>query len=410
MIENFIKKNQLIIFLLLDILYLGILICFMFFKKEYNDPTYNYLVNNWLMKPIMDIKIKNEKKITKINKLDNQNNLGYFKFSNDLSKDINSWEGKTLEIILHNSYYYPNFFNFAKLENKKLCGKDSQNNEIYIPSNENCPINYIEITNETYSKINCELYKCKSYMLNNGKKIYFSNNYISGYILVQLRVSYENGICDDFNSEIGFNLINIDNSNSIKCKEGIDNSYNKIDTEKLINFIQDNNINDINIKNNNSNIYLYYRSYVGVNNLSLFTEHSIDHITYSKKISEVKNTILFISWILYLFLSLFLYLKKINVKRKWINYTLIIFFVITIIFNFLFCVHVCGVFLRVKGIIKTVDLEGLKYYKTGFKWFIYLNCLIEIGLILDFIFKFNQYKIGKNDINIIINNNLSLIK
>ena len=55
MIENFIKKNQLIIFLLLDILYLGILICFMFFKKEYNDPTYNYLVNNWLMKPIMDI-------------------------------------------------------------------------------------------------------------------------------------------------------------------------------------------------------------------------------------------------------------------------------------------------------------------------------------------------------------------
>ena len=115
MIENFIKKNQLIIFLLLDILYLGILICFMFFKKEYNDPTYNYLVNNWLMKPIMDIKIKNEKKITKINKLDNQNNLGYFKFSNDLSKDINSWEGKTLEIILHNSYYYPNFFNFAKL-------------------------------------------------------------------------------------------------------------------------------------------------------------------------------------------------------------------------------------------------------------------------------------------------------
>ena len=167
---------------------------------------------------------------------------------------------------------------------------------------------------------------------------------------------------------------------------------------------------DITIIYNNSNIYLYYRSYVGVNNLSLFTEHSIDHITYSKKISEVKNTILFISWILYLFLSLFLYLKKINVKRKWINYTLIIFFVITIIFNFLFCVHVCGVFLRVKGIIKTVDLEGLKYYKTGFKWFIYLNCLIEIGLILDFIFKFNQYKIGKNDINIIINNNLSLIK
>ena len=407
--DSFIKNNQLNIFILLDILFLGISICFMFLKKEYNDPTFNYLVNNWLMKPIIDIKITDEKKITSINKLDNQKNLGYIKFSKELSKDINSWEGKNLEIILHNSYYYPNFFKFAKSENKKLCGKDSQNNELYIPSNENCPINYIEITNETHSKIDCEQYKCKSYTLNNGKKIFFSNNYISGYILVQLRVSTENGICDDSNSEIGFNVIKNDYSNSIKCNEGIDKSYNKIDTQNLINFIQDNNNNNnLNENNNNSNIYLYYRSYIGVNNLSLFSEHAIDHITYAKKISEVKNIILFISWIFYSLLSIVLYYKKINYNRKRINYTLIIFFVISIIFNFLFCVHVCGVFLRVKGIIKTVELEGLKYYKTGFRWFIYLNCFIEIGLILDFIFKLKQYKIGKNEIKKIINENLKI--
>ena len=58
MIENFIKKNQLKIFLLLDILYLGILICFMFFKKEYNDPTYNYLV---VMFPSLSYTIENAK-------------------------------------------------------------------------------------------------------------------------------------------------------------------------------------------------------------------------------------------------------------------------------------------------------------------------------------------------------------
>ena len=104
-----------------------------------------------------------------------------------------------------------------------------------------------------------------------------------------------------------------------------------------------------------------------------FSEHPVDHVTYAKKIALSKNIVLFISCFYYAFYSFFLYNA-----------------------------HVIFTYFRVKGIVSTVNLDGIKSYKEGIRAFIVYDILILISIIIDFalkLYKFIKFKRNQNIIN-----------
>ena len=71
-------------------------------------------------------------------------------------------------------------------------------------------------------------------------------------------------------------------------------------------------------------------------------------------------------------------------------------------FNFLYNAHVIFTYFRVKGIVSTVNLDGIKSYKEGIRAFIVYDILILIGIIIDFVlklYKFIKFKRNQNIIN-----------
>jgi hypothetical protein len=71
------------------------------------------------------------------------------KSDHETEEYINSWKGNFFYLTRMNSdFTYPKLFSTydKKTKDRKLCGLDSNGNKIYFPSNEYCPINYIEFT------------------------------------------------------------------------------------------------------------------------------------------------------------------------------------------------------------------------------------------------------------------------
>ena len=175
-----------------------ILIMIILCSGEFNDGIYNNLIENWKMNPILTINlIDNYKKDKKT-----QKNLGIFKGIKNPKKYKNTiltnWRSKNFEFEFLNDFSYKNILKNSiksnKINNYKICGKDSENNSLYFPNNIECPINFIEITNKTKSSIDGK-YNYKTLNLSNDLFLYYSNEYIEGEILVQLKVSSKEGMC-----------------------------------------------------------------------------------------------------------------------------------------------------------------------------------------------------------------------
>ena len=305
--------------------------------------------------------------------------------------------GKNFKIKKYKPYYYPNFVGYSKKKEKnKICGKDSQGNTLYFPKDQECPLNFIMITkNNTYcNSLNID---CKYALLNDSFYLVISNQYIDGEIITQLRINYKNKICADSSVDLTFNTL-LDNYKKYECKNecGYDNIYYKIGEENVETFLNNNNIKNMKIINND-NIYLSYRGYLAVDNIEDFTEHPIDHITYARKIAFSKNIILFITWFYYLFCSIFIF--YFNDNQKFILPTKIFFiiYIVFFIFNFSYDIHVIFTFLRVKGIVFTVNLDGIKKYKTGLRWFIILDIFILFGIVFDFVLKLIQFLLSRKN-------------
>ena len=85
-----------------------------------------------------------------------QENEGKIEYSDDINsgpieKKLYYWEDKTFEITRTSDEYTYSYI--LKYENdKKKCGVDLSGNPLYLPHDEICLINYIEITNNNLHK------------------------------------------------------------------------------------------------------------------------------------------------------------------------------------------------------------------------------------------------------------------
>ena len=312
------KKIQIILIIIIQV-YLLVLTSINLFKSEFNDPPFNYLTRNWLNSPIEEIEILDYTKNTNIKEYDIQENLGYFK-SSSVKQDLNIFMGKFFKIKLYTPYYYPNFVGYFNNKKNRICGIDSQGNSLYFPKTKKCPINLVLISNNISY---CESLNitCKYKLLNDNQYLITSNEYINGEIITQLRINYNNNICADSSVDLTFNDL-LNNYKAQKCNSdyGYDKIYHKIGEENVYKFLEENHINNINIKRSD-NIFLSYRGYLGVDNIDDFSEHPVDHVTYAKKIALSKNIILFISCFFFIFCSVFIFYyvalqRRIRARRQ----------------------------------------------------------------------------------------------
>ena len=141
-------------------------------KKKY-DIFDTELKFNWKMNPL---------------KSTTTNFSSKFQFGKKGYSYYTSWKSNE-NFPIYKSYSY-NYLNVFNSKNKKVCGKDSQNNDLYFPEEEECPINDIyistqNITMEDYNKI----------MLNSGSLyLYYTNKNTEGKILIDLKISGTDGL------------------------------------------------------------------------------------------------------------------------------------------------------------------------------------------------------------------------
>ena len=251
---------------------------------------------------------------------------------------------------------------------------------------------YIEANNDKCTTSSTK-YKCQQ--LDNSHYLVTSNSNTNGEIITQLRINKNNEILADSSVDLTFNDL-LDDYENIKFEEknGYDKIYHKLGEEnKVSDFLNENNLKNVKVKKDDK-ISLSYRSYLGVNDFNNFEEHPIDHVTYARKIALSKNIILFISCFYYIFCSIFiLYFSEINFNKKYICPIKIIFIIYCIFFgyNFFYEFHVIYTSARVKGIIKTVNLDGLEQYKSGLRWFIITDIVTLFLIFFDFILKLLQF-------------------
>ncbi len=246
------------IFLITFLCYLTISIMFLK-KKIFDDNNIKDLAFNWKSNPIQDINIIDN------SNTENLKSIGNFKgIINQINEqEIYIWEGKKFSFTYYKMQYKDLFNN----KNTKVCGIDNLNNKLYFPVNLKCPINYIEITNNPIPSISNLSFK--TFQISNSKYLHYTNEYIEGRILTDLKIASKDGFCEykDYDNEFSdyFRDYNIEKENK-GCKRNLfDDSYIEIDNMEIINLLSQNNLNQaINyLYPKDSIIYLFKRTYIG---------------------------------------------------------------------------------------------------------------------------------------------------
>ena len=255
MVDGKIPKNFIFLGIFLSPLLVSFIIVFVLLGiKEYNDGNFNDFYNNWKEGPITSITLVDD---------ENVNDKNYISLSEYNGKNLYKWKGKTFKIERSKTNYFKSFPKKKTKEMDKECGIDSFGNKLYYPFKEECPINYIEFSNNENPYLNNK--NIKTLKFNDSNYLHFSNEFVEGKILVDFVVSDHYGPCS--NSKYSKNINSFFNEN--QCNDIIlDYSYINLDKESFNDFKKDNNINE-NGKNlaNMNNIYLYGRTYIANNNL-----------------------------------------------------------------------------------------------------------------------------------------------
>ena len=255
MVDGKIPKNFIFLGIFLSPLLVSFIIVFVLLGiKEYNDGNFNDFYNNWKEGPITSITLVDD---------ENVNDKNYISLSEYNGKNLYKWKGKTFKIERSKTNYFKSFSKKKKKEMTKECGIDSFGNKLYYPSEEECPINYIEFSKNENPYLNN--INIKTLKFNDSNYLHFSNEFVEGKILVDFVVSDHYGPCS--NSKYSKNINSFFNEN--QCNDLIlDYSYINLDKESFNDFKKDNKINE-NGKNlaNMNNIYLYGRTYIANNNL-----------------------------------------------------------------------------------------------------------------------------------------------
>ena len=282
------------IFMITFLCYLSISIMFLK-KKIFDDNNIKDLSFNWKSNPIQEINILDNSNTEK------SNSIGNFKgiFNQINEQEIYIWEGKKFYFKYYDKQYKDLFNN----KNTKVCGIDHLNNKLYFPNNINCPINYIEITKNPIPSITNLSFK--TLQISNNKYLHYTNEYIEGRILIDLKIASKNGFCEYKDNDNVFSDYlrdyNIEYENKGCKRQLYDDSYNVIDNMTLIDLLSQNNLNKaINyLYNNNSIIYLFSRTYIGYENPLKKDINLVIHFGIIKKI----NCSLF-GFLFYIILSL----------------------------------------------------------------------------------------------------------
>ena len=372
-------KNILIKCFILNLISFSILTKIISYSFTYlNNNIIKDLEENWNLNPIFNINFssiqnnlfKKPKKnfdflgaFKKINKNLIKSNLIPNKYlTNDLY--FNKWETKNFILNRTKNYQYKKLF-INKKNVTKICGTDNNGNNLYFPINENCPINFIEITNEKKPSLNFSYYE--TIYLNNNKYLHYSNQNIKGKIVVQLRVggnikNYKNNLCLEKDSSIfNFNFI-VQNILSIKnkFKFHFDNRYYKLDEMNLTDFLIDNDFPIYNNKKdiktfNNIKYKLYYRSFIGVNSLNKNVDFLNQFLLLKRIIKNliILNSILFIIILfihiyeLYLFLeNKFIHLFINIISNLIIQIIIVVSFLLILLFNLMMRLKCNSVFIE----------------------------------------------------------------
>ena len=375
-----------------------ILIMIILCSGEFNDGIYNNLLDNWKMNPIITINLidNNNEKDKKT-----QKNLGIFKGIKDPKKYkntiITNWRTKNFEFNFLNDFSYKdllnNSINSNEINNYKICGKDSENNSLYFPNNIDCPINFIEISNNSKSSIDGK-YNYKKLNLSDDLFLYYSNENIEGEILVQLKVSSKEGMCFNLKYDNDFAPY-ISNYNIKNKKRGCEkNLYDErlkiIDEDSIDNFLENNNIkediefNKIYYNYTNSKIYLYKRGYIGLN--ESFKINEIKKILNAPHFAKTKNFLSFFLLFFYFFLIYYSY--DINCKYKLfikIFIDIILFtLILSIVISYLLEIINYNI---IKKILKSIS-ENLFYKYNGNRWYIKMDITILFFLFIQLILRF----------------------
>ena len=357
-------------------------------KEIYNEGYVDTLINNWKKNPIMDIEINNLNKINKI---------GFFKnFKDEQSTDIYKWKNKTFNFKRMEREY--NYTKILQNENKysKKCGKDNLGNYLYFNKEEECPINYIEITNNTYPSLKSyENYTWKNISIDNYY-LFYTNKYFEGEILIDLKVSNYLGPClnNKQNNEIcTFYLEKCDlNEKNYVCDAYTNNTF-KIDNESIIDLIKENNLTSTKHYDYTSSVYLYNETYIGFSNYNI--DNLIQLSKRSKEMFNIKqfihktNIVLFIYMILFLIgIILYFVIKELKNWQKLLKLLLyIIYFILTIICFILLLISVIKHFIISKDISQLLNNEFSDFYKNT-NWQIYLKITLLIFYFMIMIFIF----------------------
>ena len=210
----------------------------LYLSNQFKDGVLRGLSNNWKMNPISKISINSDS-----NSINNGLNrhLGIYPNKNYI-EFIKKWRKIDLEIETLESYNYYNVYNND--ESLMKCGKDDEGNYLYFPEEiGECPINFIEITNNKTPSF--EPSKCKTIILTNNKYLHYSNKNTDGKILVQLQISqhypcpnidYDNNFCP---------ILNIcENKDKVGCHL-VDYLSDKYNYEYLDHDLAENLLNDL---------------------------------------------------------------------------------------------------------------------------------------------------------------------
>ena len=224
------------------------------------------IIYNWETYPIKSIQLSQDEHYLLANVND------YYKIYN--------WKKNYLKIEKINNYNYINLYGNKK---GKKCGKDNQNNDLFFPEEEECPINGIFLSQENKTVENFT----KVYLGGINGYLYYTNQNINGKIIIDIKIG-----CDK-----GFQL-NLDETNELceylneknfpdfvhNCK-----SYNKINTipfyEKIDNWdacelLQKQEYCEVRYPNYLSypKIGLYAINYQGINSFKVKDKEEINNL------------------------------------------------------------------------------------------------------------------------------------
>ena len=295
---------------------------------------------------------------------------------------INSWKGNYFYVTRMNSdFTYPKLFSIYDKKNKdrKLCGLDSNGNKIYFPLNEYCPINYIEFTSSPKPSLK-EDYKWITKQLDSNTYIHYTHDKTDGEILVHFRVSVHKPMADiNSYNEICYKLYGIDNCKEDNNYEGYDDDvygYQQIDSSDS-SFID---------PSTSENIYLYKRTYSGLNKYN--SNNNIGEEIFGIK-SFIQNSHI-VSIIFYIIslslIIILLYLINKNESEYYKSYFQIS--LIASILSFIALILVCMILSRVKKIKDNIfdnSNYDIKYDFINYPLFYKLDIGVLVYIIIIFI-------------------------